>query len=86
LKRLKGGYVQDGVFVLGFSALHADILSDLAHDIRNYGGEATVALCTVDDDEGLRVRMNPERPPPAARAPRRRARRPPANRRDRQRR
>ncbi|MHB8585690.1 MAG: Chromate resistance protein ChrB [Thermoplasmatota archaeon] len=72
LKRLHGAYVQDGVFALPFSALNEDVLADLAHDVRNYGGEATIATSTVDDERALRrgLREGKVPAPPKPRKPR----------------
>lgn len=58
LKLIEGGeYLQDGVFVLKATELNVVTLENLAHDIRNYGGEATLAMATVDDDRHLRSRL-----------------------------
>lgn len=52
LKRMEdGAYLQDGVFAIRHSPLHAQALDDLAHDVRNDGGEATVVETSKLDDE-----------------------------------
>jgi hypothetical protein len=58
LKRIDGGeYLQDGVFVVRATRLNDVTLEDLAHDIRNAGGEATIATATVDDEKHLLARL-----------------------------
>lgn len=58
LKRVEGGeYLQDGVFATPLTKLNAVTLEDLAHDVRNAGGEATLATAQVDDERHLLARM-----------------------------
>lgn len=58
LKRIEGGeYVQDGVFVVSQTKLNEVTLDDLAHDIRNANGEASIATANVDDEKHLIARM-----------------------------
>ena len=58
LKRMEGGdYLQDGVFVVRASRLNEVTLEDLAHDIRNFGGEATLATATLDDEKHFLARL-----------------------------
>ncbi|MCA1811662.1 MAG: hypothetical protein LC623_06585 [Halobacteriales archaeon] len=58
LKRLPGGYLQDGTFVAP-STDETDLqLHILAHDIRNQGGEASLLHCDrVDDARHLKARL-----------------------------
>jgi DNA-binding transcriptional regulator PaaX len=58
LQRIEGGgYLQDGVFVVKNSKLNEITLQDLAHDIRNAMGEATIATGGVDDEAHLAERL-----------------------------
>lgn len=58
LKRVEGGeYLQDGVFVVKANWLNEVTLEDLAHDIWNAGGEATIATGNVDDEARLLSRL-----------------------------
>ncbi|MHB8604569.1 MAG: Chromate resistance protein ChrB [Thermoplasmatota archaeon] len=42
LKKLDGAYLQGGVFVVRSNPLASATLRSLAHDVRNFGGDATV--------------------------------------------
>jgi hypothetical protein len=76
LQRVEGGeYLQDGVFAVKLTKLNEITLDDLAHDIRNTGGEATVATASVDDEPHLLSRLAVAAKPPSASARRRRPRR-----------
>lgn len=75
LGKLGGTYLQDGAYVLPSSALHREALATLAHDIRNFGGEATlVDAAAVDDERHLRERLAAGARTKPANAPKRRAR------------
>ena len=57
LKRLDGGYLQDGVYLARATDVNADALRTLAHDVRLAGGEATVAeVARVDDEKHFAAR------------------------------
>ena len=84
LKRLPGGYLQDGVYALALTPANRLVLDRIAHDIRNNRGDASVIEVVNPDDERhlaarLRAAMEPApeattaRPPlrGRARAPRR---------------
>ena len=66
LKRMEeGAYIQDGVFLLRATPLHRQSLEDLAHDIRNDGGEASVLEASdVDDEKHLISRLRAAREEP----------------------
>lgn len=73
LKRMPGGYLQDGVYVLAATPANRLALDRLAHDIRNDGGEATVVEAATPDDERhllARVKAVTEPAPEAAAAAR----------------
>lgn len=54
LKRLPGAYLQDGVFAIRHSQLHSMELRNLAHDVRNYGGQAILVETTnIDGEDAL---------------------------------
>jgi hypothetical protein len=77
LKRLDGGaYVADGVFAIRDSEIARQDLDNLAHDVRNDGGEATVLAATpLDDDRYLAAMMKSDATaPPDKRKPRAKAR------------
>lgn len=58
LKRIEGGeYLQDGVFIVRYSKLNEVTLDDLAHDIKNANGEATLATAKVDDEKHMLGRL-----------------------------
>lgn len=71
LKALDGAYLLDGAFVVANTAFHATTLGHLAHDIRNWGGEASLLeVAGVDDERRFRALLRPEE-----RAPRKAKRR-----------
>ncbi len=58
LKRLPGGYVQDGAFAAPFTEESDTQLRILAHDIRNQDGQATLLVTdAVDDERHLKQRL-----------------------------
>jgi DNA-binding transcriptional regulator PaaX len=63
LKRLDGGYLQDGSFAAPHSEDIETQLRILAHDIRNQEGEATMVISqTIDDERHLKQRLRANRP------------------------
>lgn len=65
LKRLDGGYLQDGVFVARATEANVDALRTLAHDVRLAGGEATlVEVARVDDERHFAARARSAMAPP----------------------
>lgn len=66
LKRLEGGYLQDGVFVAKANEANLDALRTLAHDVRNAGGEASlVEVAKVDDERHFQARARAAVAPPS---------------------
>jgi hypothetical protein len=58
LKRLPGGYVQDGAFAAPLTEETETQLRILAHDVRNQDGEATLFTTdSIDDERHLRQRL-----------------------------
>lgn len=58
LKRRVGGYIQDGTFAAPYTEEGETELRILAHDIRNFGGEANLILFDeVDDERHFKQRM-----------------------------
>ncbi|MHB8634526.1 MAG: Chromate resistance protein ChrB [Thermoplasmatota archaeon] len=58
LKRMPGGYLQDGTYVVASSDDITLQLGILAHDIRNQGGEASLLYVDkVDDEAHLKERL-----------------------------
>ena len=58
LQRLDGGLLQDGVFVARDEPETRLALQNLAHDVRNDGGEATLLdIARVDDERHLKARL-----------------------------
>lgn len=58
LKRMKGGYVQDGCFAAPCTEEVETVLRIMAHDIRNLSGEANLVLVDqVDDERHLKQRI-----------------------------
>lgn len=61
LQRLGGAYLLDGAYVVKRDAAAALALEQLAHDIRNWGGEASVLdIAKVDDPGHFLARLGPE--------------------------
>jgi hypothetical protein len=76
LKRLPGGYLQDGAFTALASDETELQLGILAHDIRNLGGEATVLhVDRVDDERHLKQRLAASASQPSGKRPAKGARR-----------
>lgn len=58
LKRMEGGYLQDGVFAAKDTPATRDALANLAHDVRNEGGEASlVEARDVVDEKAFAARV-----------------------------
>lgn len=58
LRKIEGGeYLQDGVFVVKATPLSEVTLEDIAHDVRNFGGEASLATASVDDERHFAQRL-----------------------------
>lgn len=58
LKRMQGGYIQDGTFAAPYTEEGETQMRILAHDIRNLGGEASLILFDdVDDERHFKQRM-----------------------------
>lgn len=53
LKKIEGRYLADGVYVVASTRANDLALRQLAHDVRNYGGEAVVLDVSEADDERL---------------------------------
>jgi hypothetical protein len=51
LKRMDGAYLQDGAYVAKPTEANRQALESLAHDIRNWGGEASLLDVAKADDE-----------------------------------
>lgn len=63
LRRLGGAYLADGSYVMPYTEYNALALGQLAHDIRNWGGEANVLYASVADDEAhFQARLREEGP------------------------
>lgn len=58
LKRVEGALVQDGVFAAKATSENRLALETLAHDVRNWGGEAAlVDVARLDDERGFAARV-----------------------------
>lgn len=78
LKRLDGAYLQDGAYIIRHNELNAVTLDTIAHDIRNFGGEATLINASkVDDEKHLQERLRAAMQAPAPRAATKKARKMP---------
>lgn len=63
LKRLEGRYLVDGAFAVKASEANVLAIRQLAHDVRNYGGDALVLdVADVDDERAMRP-MADDAPP-----------------------
>ena len=72
LKRLEGRYLVDGAFAVKASEGNELAIRQLAHDVRNYGGDALVLDVSAVDDEAAMRPMSDEAP--AASRPRKASR------------